>query len=157
MVMGNKMTGNLNSQAINPLSILLVEDNIADARLIEEFLKEISINTVLNIVRDGKEAMEYLYLNCKCGGECKYTFIILDLNLPKMSGREVLKEIKSDDELKRIPVAILTTSTAEEDINECYNNHANCYITKPLDFDEFANTMDSIKSFWFNTVELPKI
>lgn len=157
MVMGNKMTGNFNSQASTPLSILLVEDNIADARLIKEFLKEININTVLNIVRDGKEAMEYLYLNCKYGGECEYTFIILDLNLPKMSGREVLKEIKSDDELKKIPVVILTTSTAEEDINECYNNHANCYITKPLDFDEFAGTMDSIKSFWFNTVELPKI
>jgi CheY-like chemotaxis protein len=74
-----------------------------------------------------------------------------------MIGPEVLKEIKSDDELKRIPVVILTTSTAEEDINECYNNHANCYITKPLDFDEFANTMNSIKSFWFNMVELPKI
>jgi CheY-like chemotaxis protein len=155
--MGNKMMDNLDSKSISSLSVLLVEDNIADARLIEEFLKEISINAVLHIVRDGKEAMEFLYLNCKYNGDCKSTFVILDLNLPKMSGREVLKEIKSDDELKRIPVVILTTSTAEEDINECYNNHANCYITKPLDFDEFANTMNSIKSFWFNMAELPKI
>ncbi len=151
------MTDNLNSNTISSLSVLLVEDNIADARLIEEFLKEININAVLHIVRDGKEAMEFLYLNCKYSEELKSTFVILDLNLPKMSGREVLKEIKCDNELKRIPVVILTTSTAEEDIIECYNNHANCYITKPLDFDEFASTMDSIKSFWFNTVELPKI
>ena len=151
------MTDNLDSKTISSLSVLLVEDNIADARLIKEFLNEINTNTVLNIVRDGKEAMEFLYLNCKCNGDCKSTFVILDLNLPKMSGREVLKEIKCDDELKRIPVVILTTSTAEEDITECYNNHANCYITKPLDFDEFASTMDSIKSFWFDTAELPKI
>ncbi|MGB9979773.1 response regulator [Methanobacterium sp.] len=150
------MTGNRNSQDIASISILLVEDNLADARLIEEFLKEINMKAVLHIVRDGKEAMEFLYLNCKYNGKYQSTFVILDLNLPKMGGREVLKEIKCDDELKRIPVVILTTSTAEEDIIECYNNHANCYITKPLDFDEFANTMDLIKSFWFNIAELPK-
>ena len=150
------MTGNLNTQDNISLSILLVEDNLADARLIEEFLKEISIKTALHIARDGKEAMDFLYLNCKHDEGCTSTFVILDLNLPKMSGREVLKKIKDDDILKKIPVVILTTSTAEEDIIECYNNHANCYITKPLDFDEFANTMTSIKSFWFATAELPK-
>ena len=153
------MTGdlNLNSQDISSLSILLVEDNLADARLIKELLNEIDIKTVLHVVRDGKEAMEFLYLNCKYNNGFSSTFIILDLNLPKMSGREVLKEIKGDNKLKRIPVVILTTSTAEEDITECYNNHANCYITKPLDFDEFASTMSSIKSFWFNVAKLPKI
>ena len=149
------MAGNRNSQDSNYLSILLVEDNLADARLIKEFLKEINIKTVLHIVRDGKEAMEFLYLNCKYNNEYCSTFVILDLNLPKMGGREVLKEIKGDDDLKRIPVVILTTSTAEEDIMECYNNHANCYINKPLDFNEFSNVMNSIKSFWFNIAELP--
>jgi CheY-like chemotaxis protein len=152
---GNKMAGNRNSQDSNYLSILLVEDNLADARLIKEFLKEINIKTVLNIVRDGKEAMEFLYLNCKYNNEYCSIFVILDLNLPKMGGREVLKEIKGDGDLKRIPVVILTTSTAEEDIMECYNNHANCYINKPLDFNEFSNVMNSIKSFWFNIAELP--
>lgn len=149
------MAGNRNSKDINYLSILLVEDNLADARLIKEFLNEISIKTALHIARDGKEAMEFLYLNCKYNNEDCSTFVILDLNLPKMGGREVLKEIKCDDDLKRIPVVILTTSTAEEDIMECYNNHANCYITKPLDFNEFSNVMNSIKSFWFNIAELP--
>ena len=150
------MAGNRNSQDSNYLSILLVEDNLADARLIKEFLNEIiSIKTALHIVRDGKEAMEFLYLNCKYNNEHCSTFVILDLNLPKMGGREVLKEIKGDDDLKRIPVVILTTSTAEEDIMECYNNHANCYINKPLDFNEFSNVMNSIKSFWFNIAELP--
>lgn len=153
------MTGdpNLNSQDNNLYSILLVEDNAADAHLIKEFLKDISIQTDLKIARDGKEALEFLYGQYKHNND-KFNpdFVILDLNLPKMSGREVLKEIKCDDSLKKIPVMILTTSTAEEDIMECYNNYANCYITKPLDFDEFAKTMDSIKTFWFNTVELPK-
>ncbi len=153
------MTGNpnLNSHNINSLSILLVEDNSADAHLIKEFLKEINIDTALNIARDGKEAMEFLYRHYKYNKDKRDpNFVILDLNLPKMSGREVLKEIKNDNDLKRIPVIILTTSTAEEDIKECYNNHANCYITKPLDFDEFAEAMESIKTFWFNTAELPK-
>jgi len=146
----------LNSQDINSISILLVEDNTADAHLIKEFLKDINIKNTLHIARDGTEAMDFLYLNCKRSNECCSTFVILDLNLPKMSGREVLREIKSDNDLKRIPVMILTTSTAEEDIDECYNNYASCYITKPLDFDKFASVMDSIKNFWFSTVELPK-
>jgi chemotaxis family two-component system response regulator Rcp1 len=146
----------LNSQDTNSISILLVEDNTADAHLIKEFLKEIDLKTALHIVRDGTAAMDFLYLNCRHNNEYCPTFVILDLNLPKMDGREVLREIKNDNDLKRIPVIILTTSTAEEDIKECYNNYANCYITKPLDFDEFANVMDSIKNFWFSTAELPK-
>lgn len=153
------MTGNpiLNSQNINAFSILLVEDNNADAHLIREFLKDISLETTLHIVRDGIEAMKFLNQHCKYNND-KYCpiIVILDLNLPRMSGREVLKEIKGDNDLKRIPVMILTTSTAEEDIKECYNHYANCYITKPLDFDEFSGVMDSIKDFWFNAVELPK-
>ncbi len=153
------MTGNptLNSQYVNSFSVLLVEDNSADAHLIREFLNEISIDMNLHVVRNGKEAMDFLYKYHKYNDDKRCpNFVILDLNLPKMSGREVLKEIKNDDDLRRIPVMILTTSTAEEDIKECYNNYANCYITKPLDFDEFAKAMESIKIFWFNTAQLPK-
>jgi len=147
----------LNSQDVNSLSILLVEDNAADAHLIREFLKEIDAKMTLHIARDGKEAIEFLHQNYNHNDKNSPDFVILDLNLPKMSGREVLKEIKEDNDFKKIPVMVLTTSTAEEDIKECYNSYANCYIIKPLDFDEFAKTMDSIKTFWFNTAELPKI
>ena len=145
----------LNSQNINSISILLVEDSNADAYLIKEFLKEINIDNVLYVAKDGIEAMEFLHKNCKQDNYCPHV-VILDLNLPRMNGREVLKEIKRDNYLKKIPVMILTTSDEEEDIKDCYNNHANCYITKPVDFDEFANRMDLIKDFWFNVVELPK-
>lgn len=146
----------LNSQITNSLTILLVEDNPADARLIMEFFKEINIKNNLHIVHDGMEAMEFLFKQCK-GNMDKYCpdLVILDLNLPRMSGREILKEIKEDEELKTIPVLILTTSDASEDVKECYDHYANCYLIKPVDFDEFANVMESIKNFWFNKVELP--
>lgn len=151
------MTGDptLYSQSTNSLSILLVEDSNADVHLIKEFLKEIEIENVLHIARDGIEAMEFLHKNCR---QSKYypNLVILDLNLPRMNGREVLKEIKNDDDLKQIPVMILTTSDEEEDIMDCYNHHANCYVIKPVDFDKFIKTMDLIKNFWFNAVELPK-
>lgn len=150
------MVALLNSKNTNSLTILLVEDNPADARLIMEFFKDINIKNGLHIVHDGMEAMEFLFQQCKSDMD-KYCpdLVILDLNLPRMSGREILKEIKEDSDLKTIPVLILTTSDASEDIKECYNHYANCYLIKPVDFDEFSKVMESIKNFWFNKVELP--
>lgn len=150
------MVALLNSKNTNSLTILLVEDNPADARLIMEFFKDINIKNGLHIVHDGMEAMEFLFQQCKSDMD-KYCpdLVILDLNLPRMSGREILKEIKEDNDLKTIPVLILTTSDASEDIKECYNHYANCYLIKPVDFDEFSKVMESIKNFWFNKVELP--
>ena len=146
----------LNSQSINSFTILLVEDNPADARLIMEFFKDINVKNNLYIMHDGMEAMDFLFRRSK-ENTTKYRpdLIILDLNLPKMSGREILKEIKEDKDLKTIPVLILTTSDAIEDVKECYNHYANCYLTKPVDFDEFMKIMKAIKNFWFNKVELP--
>lgn len=147
----------INPKRMSPLTILLVEDNPADARLIKEFLKDINDNNDLLIAQDGITAMNFLHSNCKHDKTklCPH-IVILDLNLPRMSGREVLKEIKEDGDLKTIPVLILTTSTTEEDIEECYNCYANCYIIKPLDFNEFEKVMESINSFWFNDAHLPK-
>ncbi|MGB9978116.1 response regulator [Methanobacterium sp.] len=135
---------------IETTSILLVEDNISDARLIKEFLKEVNFNNVLYTANDGIEALHFLYMHNPTPD-----VIILDLNLPKMGGIEVLKEIKNDDTLKRIPVIVLTTSTAIDDIKECYDNYANCYLAKPANFTDFENIMISIKKFWFNVVKLP--
>ena len=141
---------NINSGTV---TILLVEDNKSDARLIKEFFKEDDFNNVLHTVNDGVEALDFLHRHC----EFDYCpdLVILDLNLPRMSGIEVLKEIKNEDKLKRIPVIVLTTSTTEEDVKNCYNNYANCYLVKPASLDEFAKVMNSIKEFWFNIVKLP--
>ena len=134
------------------ITILLVEDSESDTRLIKEFLKEADFNSVLYTVTDGIEALDFLYMHCE--HNCP-DLVILDLNLPRMSGIEVLKEIKNEDKLKRIPVIVLTTSTTEEDVKNCYNNYANCYLVKPASLDEFAKVMNSIKEFWFNIVKLP--
>ncbi len=144
-----------NNQDMSPqITILLVEDSQSDARLIKEFLEEININIDLNTVKDGIEALEYLHKHCKPVDNCP-NIVILDLNLPKMNGNEVLKEMKKDPDLKKIPVIILTTSTAQEDINECYEALASCYISKPVEFDEFAKVIKIINEFWFDTVLLP--
>lgn len=136
--------------------ILLVEDNAGDQRLTLEALKHNgSIETRLNIVQDGVEAMSYLRGEGKYRGMPRPQLIILDLNLPKKDGREVLAEIKRDPDLRRIPVVVLTTSKAEEDINKSYEYHANCYITKPVDLDRFFSVIATIEEFWFRTVELP--
>lgn len=145
----------MNSRSIELLDILLIEDNPADARLITEFLKDTNLINELHVQQDGIKAMDFLNYQCKQNNYSPH-FVILDLNLPRKSGVEVLKEIKKDNDLKKIPVLILTTSTAAEDIKACYENHANCYITKPLDFDEFAKTIGLIKDFWLNTATLPK-
>lgn len=135
--------------------ILLVEDNPADARLITEFLKDTDLKFALHSVTDGLEAIEFLNRQCKIEEKYCPNLIILDLNLPKMNGSDVLKLIKEDNDLKNIPVLILTTSTAEEDINVCYESHASCYITKPVDFTDFERVMNIIKDFWLGAAELP--
>jgi len=135
--------------------ILLVEDNPGDVRLAREALKEGNVHTQLYVVEDGVEAMAFLRGQGKYLGSPRPDLMLLDLNLPRKSGREVLAEVKTDDGLKRIPVVILTVSRSEDDITRCYDNHANCYITKPLDFNEFMNVTKSIEDFWLTTVQLP--
>ena len=144
-----------NSLINGTIRILLVEDSESDTRLIKEFLKEEGIDHVLYVVEDGVEALKFVHTHCKPDAHYCPDIIILDLNLPKMSGVEVLKEMKKDNNLKRIPVIVLTTSTATEDIQECYDNYANCYIVKPTDFADFERIMSSIKKLWFNIVKLP--
>jgi two-component system, chemotaxis family, response regulator Rcp1 len=141
--------------SFNSIDILVVEDNPGDARLIKEVLNENKIFNSLYIVRDGVEAMDFLYARGKFKESPKPDLIILDLNLPRKDGREVLAEIKSDKELKRIPVVIMTISQAEEDIFKSYNLHANCYVTKPIDLNQFIKVIKSIENFWFSVVKLP--
>lgn len=138
------------------LEILLVEDNPGDVRLTMEALKDASVVNHLNVVRDGVEAMEFLHRHGQFEHAPRPDLILLDLNLPKKDGRQVLKEIKSDDTLKRIPVVVLTTSRAEEDILKAYDLSANCYITKPVDLDQFTQVMQAIEVFWLSVAKLPK-
>jgi chemotaxis family two-component system response regulator Rcp1 len=140
---------------LHPIEILLVEDNPGDSRLAKEALKESKLKNNLYIAEDGVEAMNFLYKKGKYAGMPRPDLIILDLNLPKKDGRQVLEEIKTDDNLKRIPVVILTISKAEEDILRTYNLHANCYVTKPLDLDQFMKVVKSIEDFWLTIVKLP--
>jgi len=138
-----------------PINILLVEDSPGDARLAQEALKDSKLINELFTVSDGMEAMDFLYKRGKYVKAVHPDLILLDLNLPKKDGREVLKEIKLDENLKKIPVVILTISKAEEDILKSYNLHANCYITKPLDLDQFIHVVKSIEEFWLTIVKLP--
>lgn len=143
------------AQGGNPIEILLVEDNPGDVRLTREAFKEGKVRNNLHVAIDGVEAMAFLHREGKYSDAPRPDLILLDLNLPKKDGREVLAEIKADDELKRIPVVVLTTSQAEEDILKTYNLHCNCYITKPLDFAQFIKIIRSIEDFWLNVVKLP--
>jgi CheY-like chemotaxis protein len=138
------------------IKILLVEDNPGDVRLTIEALKDGKIHNHLIVVRDGEEALSFLRKQGKYATEFRPDLILLDLNLPKKDGREVLREIKQEEGLKRIPVVVLTTSTAEKDILKAYDLHANCYITKPVDFDQFTEVVKSIEDFWFTVVKLPR-
>jgi CheY-like chemotaxis protein len=138
-----------------PIEILLVEDNPGDIRLTIEALKEGKVTNNLQIAKDGEEAMDLLRKKGKFADARRPDLILLDLNLPKKDGREVLEEIKSDDELKSIPVVVLTMSKAEEDILKTYRHHANCYITKPLDMNQFMMVMKQTESFWLTVVKLP--
>lgn len=137
------------------IRILLVEDNPGDIRLTKEALKEAKVGNQLSVVEDGVEAMAFLRRQGEYADAQRPDLILLDLNLPKKDGREVLEEIKQDPELKRIPVVVLTTSRAEEDILRSYNLHANCYVTKPVDLDQFITIVKSIEDFWLTIVRLP--
>jgi len=138
-----------------PVEILLVEDNPGDVRLTQEALKDGGVLNELHVVEDGVDALAFLRRQGKYADAPCPELILLDLNLPKKDGREVLAEIKSDDALKRIPVVILTISNAEEDILQTYNLNANCYITKPVDLEQFIKVIQSIEDFWFTIVTLP--
>ena len=138
-----------------PIEILLVEDNPGDVRLTREALKEGKVYSNLHTVKDGVEAMEFLRRQGKYSSVPRPDIILLDLNLPKKDGREVLQEIKTDEVLKRIPVVVLTTSKAEEDVLRTYNLHANCYVTKPVDLEKFMVVVKTIDVFWLTVVTLP--
>ncbi len=135
--------------------ILLVEDNPADIRLTKEALIDAKVHHELFVCEDGVEAMNFLHRQGSYAGKPRPDLILLDLNLPKKDGREVLQEIKNDRELKSIPVVVLTTSRAEEDVLRSYNLHANCYVTKPVNLDQFAHIVKSIEDFWLTIVRLP--
>lgn len=141
---------------MKPVEILLIEDNPGDVRLTIEALKESKIINNLNVVTDGEEALNYLNKEGEYKNAPRPELILLDLNLPKKDGRELLSEIKQADKFKRIPVVILTTSQTEEDIFKTYSLHANCYITKPVDIDQFIKVVKSVGDFWFSIVKLPK-
>jgi CheY-like chemotaxis protein len=137
------------------VEILLVEDNPGDARLTQEALKEGKVNNNLYIAEDGVEAMAFMRREGKYANAVRPDLILLDLNLPRKDGREVLAELKADPELKIIPVVVLTTSSSDEDILKSYRLHANCYISKPVGFNEFMAAVRSIEDFWLAIVRLP--
>jgi two-component system, chemotaxis family, response regulator Rcp1 len=138
-----------------PVEILLVEDNPGDVRLTQEALKEGKVYNNLHWAKDGVEALEFLRREGAHAGAPRPDIILLDLNLPKKDGREVLAVIKNDGELKHIPVVVLTTSKAEEDVLKSYALHANCYVTKPVDLEKFIQVVQSIDRFWLTVVTLP--
>jgi chemotaxis family two-component system response regulator Rcp1 len=143
----------LNAQ---PIEILLVEDNPGDVRLIMEAFKNAKVYNNIKVQMDGESAVQFLLKQGEYKDAPRPDLILLDLNLPKKDGREVLNIIKQDKNLKPIPVVILTTSTAEEDIIDTYNKHANSYITKPVDLDQFFQVVESIQDFWLSIVKLPR-
>jgi len=140
----------------NPVKILLVEDNEGDILLTTEALQECKIPNQLQVLRDGSEALYFLMTVVKQRAKDLPDLILLDINLPKKNGHEVLESVKSHPELKHIPIIILTTSSSETDILRAYQEHANCYITKPLEVSEFLNITAKIEEFWLNIVRLPK-
>jgi len=140
-----------------PIEILLVEDNPGDATLTMEGLKDGKLANRVHLAEDGVEAMAFLYRDGKYADSPRPDLILLDLNLPRKDGRQVLEEIKADEDLKRIPVVVLSTSSAEEDIIKSYDLHANCYVSKPVNLMEFMKIVKSIEDFWFSVVRLPSI
>ena len=138
-----------------PIEILLVEDSSTDVMLTKEALEHAKVRNNLHVSKDGVEAMAFLRQQGSYADMPRPDVILLDLNLPRKDGREVLAEVKADDDLKTIPVVVLTTSQAQEDVLRAYGLHANCYITKPVDFDQFANVVRAIDQFWFTVVTLP--
>jgi two-component system, chemotaxis family, response regulator Rcp1 len=143
------------TNSVQPIDILLIEDNPADVRLTREALKEAKVLNTLHIAEDGMEALAFLRKQGQFAGSSTPDLILLDLNLPKKDGREVLAEIKQDEALKRIPVVVLTTSRGEEDIMRSYDLHANAYVTKPVDLKHFLEVIRTIEEFWLAVVTLP--
>ena len=148
--------GTVSGNDVNAIEILLVEDNPGDVRLVQEAVKEFKVSNKLHVVGDGVAAMEYVR------GEGQYQerdlpdLILLDLNLPRMSGHEILAELKGDPDLRRIPVVVLSTSAEYRDLQQSYDLHANCYVTKPVDFDRFIEVVQAIEGFWMSIVRLPE-
>lgn len=140
---------------MDPIEILLVEDSPDDVELTLEVLKETKLRNALHIVEDGEAAMAFLRREGEYADAPRPDLVLLDLNLPRKDGREVLAEIKADPDLKLIPVVVLTTSQAEEDVLRAYGHHANCYITKPVDLDQFLEVVNTIEDFWLSIVKLP--
>jgi two-component system, chemotaxis family, response regulator Rcp1 len=140
---------------VKPIEILMVEDNEGDARLALEAMRDSKIKNTMHHVRDGDEAMAFLHKEGKYTDAPRPDLVLLDLNLPRKNGQEVLAEMKADMDLKRIPVVILTVSSDEADIIKTYNAHANCYVTKPLDLNQFIKVVKSIEDFWLTIVKLP--
>jgi CheY-like chemotaxis protein len=140
-----------------PINILIVEDNPTDVMLMREALDHADLPNTLHVAVNGIEAMEFLLHQGKYATMPRPELILLDLNMPRMNGHEVLAAIKADASLRAIPIVILTTSSAETDIKLAYGQHANCYITKPVDFEAFAEVVRSIRSFWFSIVTLPPL
>ncbi len=140
---------------VNSVDILLVEDNLGDIELTREALKESKFNNKLYVVNDGQEALDFLFKKGAFSKVITPDLILLDLNLPKKNGHEVLKEIKENKKLRRIPVVMLTTSKSEEDVFRSYDLHANCFITKPLDLNSFIDIVKQLENFWVSLVKLP--
>lgn len=145
----------INKMMYRPIDILLVEDNPGDVRLTKEALLEGRVLNRIHVAWDGVEALEFLHREGKFADAPRPDIILLDLNMPRMDGRECLARIKSDPELHRIPVVILTTSEADQDVFRSYDLHANCYISKPVDLEQFMKVVKTIKQFWFTIVHLP--
>jgi two-component system, chemotaxis family, response regulator Rcp1 len=140
---------------VKKVHILLIEDNLGDIRLIQEALKESHPTPELDVIKDGEQALNFLYKRSGFENSTTPSLIFLDLNMPKKDGREVLEQIKKDEKLKRIPVIVFSSSEAEKDIQKTYDLYANCYIVKPFDFSQFCSVMNSIQQFWLNIVKLP--
>lgn len=145
----------IHTTTTQPIEILLVEDNPGDVRLTEEAFKEGRIENNIHVARDGIEALAFLHQRGEFEDAPRPDLVLLDLNLPRMNGDEVLTELKADDDLKYIPVVVLTSSKAEEDVVKSYKHHANAYLTKPIDPDAFIETVRSFEKFWFSVVRLP--
>ena len=148
----------MNAQADGayPIEILLVEDNPGDVRLVQEAMRAAKMRNRMSVVEDGVDAMAFLRREGRFADAPRPDLILLDLNLPRKDGREVLAEVKADPQLRRIPVVVLTTSQAEEDVLRAYDLHANCFVTKPVQFEQFMQVVQAIDNFWVNVVTLPK-
>ncbi len=144
-----------NTRGVKPVEILLVDDSPSDVRLTKEAIKESKMFNNITVARDGVEAMAFLHREGKYSDAIRPDLILLDLNMPRKDGRETLAEIKADPDLKRIPVVVLTVSKAEEDVLKSYSLYANCYVTKPMDIEQFSKIVKAIDDFWFSIVTLP--